>query len=77
MLCVSVGQLFVHLHPPTIINNPSVMETLQDYVIMLLLHQMVVSFDRTEYSVNYCVCVLLRMGLWEITLTEEMYNVFG
>lgn len=38
---------------------------------------MVVLFDRIEYSVNYCVCVLLRMGLYEITLTEEFYDDFG
>jgi hypothetical protein len=48
----------------------AVMEKLQDYVMMLLLHQMVVSFDRIEYSVNYCACILLRMGLYEITLTD-------
>ena len=34
---------------------------------------MVVLFNRIEY----CVCVPLRMGLYEIALTEEIYDVFG
>jgi hypothetical protein len=50
---------------------------LQDYVIIIILsHQMVVLCNRIEYSVNYCVCVLRRMGLWEITLKGEIYDVF-
>ena len=36
---------------------------LQDDVIIVLLHQMVVLGNRIEDSYNYCVCVLLRMGL--------------
>ena len=52
-------------------------EKLQDYVIILLLHQMAVLCNRIEYSVNYCVCVLLRMGLWEITLTGDLQCLLG
>ena len=33
----------------------------------------VVTFDRIEY----CVCVPLRVSLYEIALTEEIYDVFG
>jgi hypothetical protein len=50
---------------------------LQDYVIILLLHQMVVLCNRIEDSHKYCVCVLLRIDLWEITLTGDLRCLLG
>ena len=57
---------------------------LQDYVIVFvrLFYNLCIAlewlFYSTEYNMWNIVCVVhLRMGLIEIALTEEIYDVFG